>query len=156
MALRTRAEHFQAGTRITTEQIYRTSSLVTTLTGRPVQHNKAIVGSNAFAHEAGIHQDGMLKNRMTYEIMTPQSIGIPDQQVGPGQALGTPCLPRAVEELGYTLAEDDLQKAYEHFIEVADKKKEVIRPGSRRRSSAGRWPPSRTSSSWIISMSAAA
>ncbi len=125
MALRTRPELFEAGTRINTEQIYRTSALVSTLTGRPVQHNKAIVGSNAFAHEAGIHQDGILKNRMTYEIMTPQSIGIPTSKLVLGKHSGRHAFRAHVEEMGYTLAEEDLQKAYEHFLEVADKKKEV-------------------------------
>ena len=125
MALHTRPELFEAGTRINTEQIYRTSALVSTLTGRPVQHNKAIVGSNAFAHEAGIHQDGILKNRMTYEIMTPQSIGIPANKLVLGKHSGRHAFRAHLEEMGYTLAEEDLQKAYERFLDLADKKKEV-------------------------------
>lgn len=125
MALRTRSDYFGAGTRVATEHIYRTSSLVSTLTGMPVQHNKAIVGSNAFAHEAGIHQDGMLKNRLTYEIMTPQSIGIPTSRLVLGKHSGRHAFRDRLAELGYVLAEPELQKAYERFIELADKKKEV-------------------------------
>ncbi|NLG83922.1 MAG: 2-isopropylmalate synthase, partial [Firmicutes bacterium] len=125
MALKTRAEHFQAQTRVVTEQIYRTSTLVSALTGRPVQHNKAIVGSNAFAHEAGIHQDGILKNRLTYEIMTPQSVGIPTSRLVLGKHSGRHAFRVRLEELGYTLTDEELQKAYELFLEVADKKKEV-------------------------------
>ncbi|MGE5598086.1 MAG: 2-isopropylmalate synthase [Bacteroidota bacterium] len=125
MALKTRAEHFQVGTRVATEQIYRTSQLVSALTGRPVQHNKAIVGSNAFSHEAGIHQDGMLKNRLTYEIMTPQSVGIPTNRLVLGKHSGRHAFRVRLEELGCNLADDELQKAYEIFLEVADRKKDV-------------------------------
>ena len=125
MAIKTRAEHFQAVTRVVTEQIYRTSTLVSALTGRPVQHNKAIVGSNAFAHEAGIHQDGVLKNRLTYEIMTPQSVGIPTSRLVLGKHSGRHAFRVRLEELGYNLSDEELQKAYELFLEVADKKKEV-------------------------------
>jgi 2-isopropylmalate synthase len=125
MALKTRAEHYQAATNIVTEQIYRTSTMVSTYTGMPVQHNKAIVGSNAFAHEAGIHQDGMLKNRLTYEIITPQSIGVPASKLVLGKHSGRHAFRDRLSELGYVLSEDELQKAYERFIELADKKKEV-------------------------------
>ncbi|TCL55152.1 2-isopropylmalate synthase [Hydrogenispora ethanolica] len=125
MALKTRAENFQAATRIHTEQLHRTSTLVSTLTGKPVQHNKAIVGSNAFAHEAGIHQDGILKNRMTYEIMTPESVGLSQTQLVLGKHSGRHAVKNRLEELGYTLSEPELDRAYEHFIELADKKKEV-------------------------------
>ncbi|MGE5529996.1 MAG: 2-isopropylmalate synthase [Patescibacteria group bacterium] len=125
MALKTRNAHFQADTRVVTEQIYRTSQLVIALTGRPVQHNKAIVGSNAFAHEAGIHQDGILKNRLTYEIMTPQSIGIPTSRLVLGKHSGRHAFRVRLEELGYSLSDAELQKGYELFLELADKKKDV-------------------------------
>ncbi len=125
MALRTRPDRYQAASRVVTEQIYRTSTMVSALTGMPVQHNKAIVGSNAFAHEAGIHQDGILKNRLTYEIMTPQSIGVPASQLVLGKHSGRHAFRQRLEELGYALGQDDLQKAYERFLELADKKKEV-------------------------------
>ncbi|MGE5550597.1 MAG: 2-isopropylmalate synthase [Bacteroidota bacterium] len=125
MAVKTRAEHFQVNTRVATEQIFRTSQLVSTMTGRPVQHNKAIVGSNAFSHEAGIHQDGVLKNRLTYEIMTPQSIGIPANRLVLGKHSGRHAFRVRIEELGYSLTDAELQKAYELFLEVADKKKDV-------------------------------
>jgi 2-isopropylmalate synthase len=125
MALKTRAENFNAATRIMTEQIHRSSVLVSTLTGKTVQHNKAIVGSNAFAHEAGIHQDGILKNRMTYEIMTPESIGLSQSQLVLGKHSGRHAVKNRFEELGYNLNEEEIEKAYRRFIELADKKKEI-------------------------------
>lgn len=125
MSLKTRAEHFQAETRIQTEQIHRSSMLVSTLTGKPVQHNKAIVGSNAFSHEAGIHQDGILKNRMTYEIMTPESVGLSRSHLVLGKHSGRHAVKNRFEELGYMLNEKELEHAYQRFIELADKKKEV-------------------------------
>jgi len=126
MALRTRKEYFQAeAAGVVTEQLYRTSTLVSALTGTLVQNNKAVVGANAFAHEAGIHQDGMLKNPLTYEIMTPQSIGLPSSRLVLGKHSGRHAFKERLEELGYHLEEEELYKAYERFLEVADKKKEV-------------------------------
>lgn len=125
MSIKTRAEHFNAATRIVSEQIHRTSTIVSTLTGKPVQHNKAIVGSNAFSHEAGIHQDGMLKNRMTYEIMTPESVGLSQSSIVLGKHSGKHAVKNRLEELGYSLNEDEIVRAYSRFIEIADKKKEV-------------------------------
>jgi len=125
MALKTRGELLGAETRIHTEQIHRSSTLVSTLTGKPVQHNKAIVGANAFAHEAGIHQDGILKNRMTYEIMTPESVGLSQSQLVLGKHSGRHAVKNRLEELGYTLSETDIELTYQRFIELADKKKEV-------------------------------
>ena len=125
MGLRTRGACFRADTRIRTEQIARTSQLVSTLTGKPVQHNKAIVGANAFAHEAGIHQDGILKNRMTYEIMTPESVGWSKSQLVLGKHSGRHAVKNRLEELGYTLSDPELDRTYQRFIELADKKKEV-------------------------------
>ncbi len=125
MAIKTRSDHMQAETRIHTEQIYRSSVLVSTLTGKPVQHNKAIVGANAFAHESGIHQDGILKNRMTYEIMTPESIGLSQSQLVLGKHSGRHAVKNRLEEMGYNLSEAEIEKTYQRFIELADKKKEV-------------------------------
>lgn len=125
MAIKTRPENFNAVTRINSEQIIRTSRLVTTLTGKPVQHNKAIVGSNAFAHEAGIHQDGMLKNRMTYEIMTPESIGLSQSEIVLGKHSGRHAVKNRLIELGYNLNEAEIDLTYQRFVELADKKKEV-------------------------------
>lgn len=125
MALRTRKEFFTCHTAISTEQLYRSSALVSTLTGSIVQKNKAIVGENAFAHEAGIHQDGVLKNRLTYEIMTPESIGVPTSRLVLGKHSGRHAFKDRLEEMGYLLSTEDLQKAYERFLEVADKKKEI-------------------------------
>ncbi len=126
MALRTRREYFQAeASGVVTEQIYRTSRLVSALTGTLVQDNKAVVGANAFAHESGIHQDGMLKNPLTYEIMTPQSVGLPSSRLVLGKHSGRHAFRERLEELGYHLGKEELEKAYERFIEVADKKKEI-------------------------------
>lgn len=125
MGIKTRGDYLQAQTRVNTEQIYRSSTLVTTLTGKPVQHNKAIVGANAFAHEAGIHQDGILKNRMTYEIMTPESIGLSQSQLVLGKHSGRHAVKNRLEELGFNLDEAEVERAYQRFIVLADKKKEV-------------------------------
>jgi 2-isopropylmalate synthase len=125
MAIKTRPENFQAETRCAAEQIHRSSQLVSTLTGKPVQHNKAIVGSNAFSHEAGIHQDGMLKNRMTYEIMTPESIGLSKSQLVLGKHSGRHAVKNRLEELGYQLSDQEVDHTYQRFIELADKKKDV-------------------------------
>ncbi|MDX2097227.1 MAG: 2-isopropylmalate synthase [Leptolyngbyaceae cyanobacterium bins.59] len=112
-------------TRIDTRQIYKTSRLVSNLTGMLVQPNKAIVGANAFAHESGIHQDGVLKNRLTYEIMDAQSIGLTDNLIVLGKHSGRNAFRTRLRELGYDLSEQDLNKAFLRFKELADKKKEV-------------------------------
>jgi 2-isopropylmalate synthase len=125
MGLKTRAEYIRSVTRIQSEQIHRSSLLVSTLTGKPVQHNKAIVGSNAFAHEAGIHQDGILKNRMTYEIMTPESVGLSQSQLVLGKHSGKHAVKNRLEDMGYNLEDAELVQTYQRFIELADKKKEV-------------------------------
>ncbi|MCL4514219.1 MAG: 2-isopropylmalate synthase, partial [Firmicutes bacterium] len=125
MALRTRRDFFGVRTRLTTEQIYRTSRLVSTLTGMGVQPNKAIVGANAFAHESGIHQDGVLKNRATYEIMTPESIGLSANRLVLGKHSGRHAFKERLQELGYVLSDAEVQKAFERFIDLADRKKEV-------------------------------
>ena len=125
MGIRTRSEYFNADTRIVSEQIHRSSTMVTALTGMHVQANKAIVGANAFAHEAGIHQDGILKNRLTYEIMTPESIGLNKNRLVLGKHSGRHAFRERLAELGYNLNNDEFEKAYQLFLEIADKKKEV-------------------------------
>ena len=126
MALRTRKDLLPYYTDIVTEEIYRASRLLTNLTGMFVQPNKAIVGKNAFAHEAGIHQDGMLKHHLTYEIMTPQSVGIPSTTLVMGKHSGRHALRRKYEELGYDLTPEELERAYFFFTKLADQKKEVF------------------------------
>lgn len=112
-------------TKIDTRQIYKTSRLVSTLTGMLVQPNKAIVGANAFAHESGIHQDGVLKNKLTYEIMDAQSIGLTDNQIVLGKHSGRNAFRTRLKELGFELGDTDLNRAFLKFKELADKKKEI-------------------------------
>ena len=125
MALRTRRNHYGVEVNIRTEEIYRTSRLVSRLTGFPVQPNKAIVGANAFAHEAGIHQDGMLKESSTYEIMTPQSVGVPESRLVLGKHSGKHMVRRKLEELGLHVPESGLGRVYTALMALADKKKHV-------------------------------
>jgi len=125
MAIRTRRDFFNLRTNIDTTQIYPTSRLVSHLTGFAVQRNKAIVGDNAFAHEAGIHQDGVLKERTTYEIMDAASIGLVRSRLVLGKHSGRHALRVRLAELGYQLAPDELDRAFARFKDVADKKKEV-------------------------------
>jgi 2-isopropylmalate synthase len=125
MALRVRKERLPYHTQVVTEEIYRSSRLLTNLTGTFVQPNKAIVGKNAFAHEAGIHQDGVLKNTLTYEIMTPQSVGMVSSTLVLGKHSGRHALAKKFEELGYNLSREELERAYFFFTKLADQKKEV-------------------------------
>jgi len=126
MALRTRKDFFGADTRIITEEIMRTSRLVTKITGITVQPNKAIVGANAFAHESGIHQDGLLKERTTYEIMRPETIGLVKTNLVLGKHSGRHAFRDRLTQMGYDLSDDDLNKAFERFKHIADQKKEVF------------------------------
>ncbi|MHB1048710.1 MAG: 2-isopropylmalate synthase [Bacteroidota bacterium] len=126
MAIRTRSEALNVHSTINTEEIYKSSKLLVSLTGMHIQRNKAIVGDNAFAHEAGIHQDGMLKNSITYEIMTPQSVGIKHSTLVLGKHSGRHALKQRYEELGYVLTDNELQKAYAVFTKVADEKKQIF------------------------------
>jgi len=112
-------------TNIDTRQIYKTSRLVSNLTGMLVQPNKAIVGANAFAHESGIHQDGVLKNKLTYEIMDAQLIGLTDNQIVLGKLSGRNAFRTRLQELGFELSETELNKAFVKFKDLADKKKEI-------------------------------
>src|SRR6202008_2245543 len=104
MAVRTRGDYFQLKTGINTKKLYHTSRLVSHVTGIQVQRNKAIVGQNAFAHEAGIHQDGMLKERSTYEIMNPEDVGITKTELVLGKPSGKHALRERIVELGYHLS----------------------------------------------------
>ena len=136
MALHVRRQYFNAFlgrsadateplTNINTREIHRTSRLVSNLTGMMVQPNKAIVGANAFAHESGIHQDGVLKHKLTYEIMDAESIGLTNNQIVLGKLSGRNAFRTRLKELGFELSETDLNKAFLRFKEVADKKKEI-------------------------------
>jgi 2-isopropylmalate synthase len=126
MALRTRKDFFHFDTGIRTEEIYRTSKLLQSITGVSVQPNKAIVGANAFAHEAGIHQHGVLQTPLTYEIMTPESVGVPKSQLVLGKHSGRHAFKKRLEELGVELSEEDLNKAFGRFKDLCDRKKEVF------------------------------
>ena len=127
MSLRVRKDQFpNYHTDVNTTEIYKSSKLLSSITGMFIQRNKAIVGDNAFAHEAGIHQDGVLKESQTYEIMTPQSVGIPKSKLVMGKHSGRHALKKQYEDLGYELNKDELNNAYKSFLEIADKKKEVF------------------------------
>ena len=123
MAIRTRNDLMPYNTNIKTELLNKTSKLVSTVTGFPVQYNKAIVGKNAFAHEAGIHQDGMLKNSKTYEIMTPESVGVSESSLVMGKHSGRHAFKQKVIELGYNVGDNAVEEAFENFKSLADKKK---------------------------------
>lgn len=125
MALYVRRDVLPVYTDIRTEELFASSQLLTRLTGVVVQRNKAIVGRNAFAHEAGIHQDGVLKNAITYEIITPQTVGMPSNQIVLGKHSGRHALAKRFEDLGYKLTKPELDRAYELFCRVADRKKNV-------------------------------
>ena len=126
MALKTRKALFGFDTDIVTEQLYSTSRLVSHITGIVVQPNKAVVGANAFAHEAGIHQDGMLKEKATYEIMTPESVGVSQSAIVLGKHSGRHAFKARLKELGYDLSEKDSELAFERFKKLADQKKEIF------------------------------
>ena len=128
MAIETRKDLLNVRTDIDTTQIYRTSRLVSDITGFPVQANKAIVGANAFRHASGIHQDGILKERTTFEIMDPASIGWPSSSMVLGKLSGRAGLRSRLEELGYRLDKEALDLAFEAFKELADRKREVTDP----------------------------
>ncbi len=125
MAIKTRKDFFNLTTGVDARQIYKTSRLVSELTGFLVQPNKAIVGANAFRHESGIHQDGVIKMPITYEIMDPRTVGIPASSLVLGKLSGRHAFQERLAELGYSLSETDLNRAFAAFKELADKKKEV-------------------------------
>ncbi len=126
MAIHTRKDLLNYTTCINTEQIYPTSRLIKKITGMPIPPNKAIVGVNAFSHESGIHQDGVLKHRLTYEIMTPEKVGIPSSRLVLGKHSGRHAFRKRLEELGFELSDEELDQAFKRFKELADKKKEVF------------------------------
>jgi len=125
MALRVRSDYFGVQTHVVTQELYKTSRLVSNLTGILVQPNKAIVGANAFAHSSGIHQDGVLKERTTYEIIDPREVGIPESKIVLTARSGRHALAHRLQQLGYTLDEAQLNRIYERFLQVADRKKMV-------------------------------
>ncbi|MFP6743076.1 MAG: 2-isopropylmalate synthase [Alphaproteobacteria bacterium] len=126
MALKTRPDRMPFTTGIETQHITKASKLVSTITGFAVQPNKAIVGANAFAHEAGIHQDGMLKHAGTYEIMSPESVGLVESKLVMGKHSGRHAFIKKIEELGYEIGDNALEEAFSRFKALADKKKDVF------------------------------
>jgi 2-isopropylmalate synthase len=151
MAMRVRPDRYPQRTAVVSEQLFPASQLLTEITGVPVQPNKAIIGRNAFAHEAGIHQDGMIKNPLTYEIMTPQSVGVPSTRLVLGKHSGRHALGLRCEELGFRLDRRELDQVYRHFIALADATKTVenshivelvrlIQPEGSHPSGTAEWP----------------
>lgn len=126
MCLRTRKDFYQADTQIQTEEISKSSRLVSNITGMVVQPNKAIVGTNAFAHTSGIHQDGLLKDKNTYEIIRPESIGLTQSRLVMGKLSGRHAFREELAKLGYTLSDQELQEAFKRFKRLADQKKELF------------------------------
>lgn len=125
MGLRTRKDWYGADTNVVTEEISKTSRLVSKITGMVIQPNKAIVGANAFAHTSGIHQDGLLKDKTTYEIMRPESVGLEQVKLVMGKLSGRHAFRQRLEDLGYKLTEDEVNHAFERFKRLADQKKEI-------------------------------
>ena len=125
MALKTRKDFFGHTTRIKTHELLATSKIVSGLTGLWVQRNKAIVGENAFAHESGVHQDGILKERTTYEIMRPEEVGLPKTKIVLGKLSGRHAFKKRIKELGYELSGEELEHAFNQFKILADKKKDI-------------------------------
>jgi len=126
MGINTRKDYYNVTHKIDTTQIYRTSKLVSSITGINVQPNKAIVGANAFAHESGIHQHGVLSEKTTYEIMTPESIGLSQNRMVLGKLSGRHAFEERLKELGYSLTSEEIQTAFEKFKSLADRKKVVL------------------------------
>jgi 2-isopropylmalate synthase len=125
VALHIRNDHYNADTRLKLNEIKRTSTLVSKLTGMGVPANKAVVGANAFAHESGIHQDGVLKEKSTYEIITPELIGVSSNRLVLGKHSGRHAFRQKVNELGFDIAEEQINEAFIEFKNLADKKKEI-------------------------------
>jgi 2-isopropylmalate synthase len=125
MAMKVRRDIYDCETGIVSQEIYRTSRLVSSTTGMLIQANKAIVGANAFAHSSGIHQDGVLKERTTYEIIDPQDVGINESKILLTARSGRHALLHRLQELGYTFSEEQTEKIYTRFLELADRKKQV-------------------------------
>jgi 2-isopropylmalate synthase len=126
MALKTRRDYFRQHTKIDTREFARTSRMVSELLGMPVPANKAVVGANAFSHSSGIHVDGFLKERTTYEIMRPEDVGFAESRVVLTARTGRAGLRNRLEQLGYSLTKDELDETYQRFLVLADKKQEVF------------------------------
>ncbi|MBT4502143.1 MAG: 2-isopropylmalate synthase [Gemmatimonadetes bacterium] len=126
MAIRTRRDFYEVDTGVDTREFYRTSRMVADACGMAIPPNKAVVGGNAFAHSSGIHVDGFLKERETYEIMKPEEVGFPESRVVLTARTGRHGLKHRLEEMGYELASEELEQVYERFLKVADKKQEVF------------------------------
>jgi 2-isopropylmalate synthase len=126
MNLAVRKDYYQAKTNVNTKEITRTSRLLTRITGIPVQPNKAVVGANAFAHESGIHQDGLLKEKLTYEIITPEDVGLKQTELVMGKHSGRHAFRTRIKELGYDLSQEDVEIAFEKFKRLADQKKYIF------------------------------
>ncbi|MFZ9708818.1 MAG: 2-isopropylmalate synthase [Steroidobacteraceae bacterium] len=126
MAMRTRETFFNAATRINTQRLYPVSRLVSNITGMPIPRNKAVVGENAFAHESGIHQHGMLKHASTYEIMRPQDVGLSRSSLVLGKHSGRHALRERIRELGFELGDTEFERVFNDFKALADKKKELF------------------------------
>jgi len=126
MATRIRSDRLPFTSGIDAKQIYAASQLLTSLTGEAVQANKAIVGRNAFAHEAGIHQDGMLKDRRTYEIMRPEDVGVPEATLVLGKHSGRHAVQRRCADLGFTLEGDELVEVYRALMGMADDRNTML------------------------------
>ncbi len=125
MNLAVRRDFYEFTTGIATKELYRTSRMVSSMTGIPVQPNKAVIGANAFRHEAGIHQDGILKNPATYEIMSPDMIGVPESELVLGKHSGRHALKARLENLGFQLSDEKIGQVFDRFKKLADKKKEI-------------------------------
>jgi len=126
MALRTRNDLLRFQTRLNPKHLFTTSRLVSKITGMVVQPNKAIVGANAFAHQSGIHQDGVLKEKLTYEIMTPESVGITKSSIVLGKLSGRHAFRERLKDIGYRLSDSDLERAFNRFKQLADKKRDIF------------------------------
>jgi 2-isopropylmalate synthase len=126
MAIETRKDILGVTTNIKKEHIYRSSKLLTDITGIPVQPNKAIVGANAFAHESGIHQDGLIKEKITYEIMTPESVGVSETNIVLGKHSGRHAIKERLKRMGYNLNAEEIDKVFKRFKELADVKKDIF------------------------------
>ena len=126
MIMNVRGDIYDIETGINTKEIIKTSNLLTSITGVSVQPNKAIVGANAFAHESGIHQHGVLNNRETYEIMTPESIGLNTNKMVLGKHSGRAAFRDKIQSMGFEISQEELDRAFEEFKRIADKKKQIF------------------------------
>jgi 2-isopropylmalate synthase len=125
VALAVRKQSFRVSTGINLQQLYPASRLLTEITGAHVAPNKAVVGANAFAHEAGIHQDGIIKNPLTYEIISPQTVGVPNRSLVVGKHSGRNALRMTLKDLGYEANDSELAEVYQRITELADQSKQV-------------------------------